>query len=143
MPHRAGFELRLPVAAPVRVTQIYGARYDYYMRNFGLPGHEGIDYGGKDGANIYAAADGVVKLIAKDDGVHPYGNHIRLTHKDGFETIYAHLRGFVPELAQGSAVKRAQVIGYMGSTGNSTGTHLHFSVKRDGAIVDPSLYLRT
>lgn len=138
----ANFRLSLPVGAPARVTQVYGARPEYYAQ-FGLSGHEGTDYGGRDGANIYAAADGVVKLVAKDNGVHPYGNHIRITHRDGYETIYAHLRGFAPELVQSSAVKRGQVIGYMGSTGNSTGTHLHFSVKRNGVIVDPSLYLRT
>lgn len=131
------FALALPVDSPPRITQVYGANYDYYMENFGLPGHEGVDMGGSDGANIYASADGTVKLIARDNGVHAYGNHIRISHADGYETIYAHLRGFVTELTQGDSVRRGQVIGYMGSSGNSTGTHLHFSVKHNGAIIDP------
>lgn len=135
------FTLSLPVDSPARITQVYGANYEYYMANFGLPGHEGIDYGGSDGANIYAAADGTVKLIAKDNGVHPYGNQIRLTHADGYESIYAHLRGFKPELAQGDSVKSGQVIGYLGSTGNSTGLHLHFTLKHNGSIIDPTPYL--
>jgi murein DD-endopeptidase MepM/ murein hydrolase activator NlpD len=115
------------------------------MENFGLPGHEGVDYGGKEGDLVFAAADGVVKLIAKDDGKHPYGNQIRLTHKSGpdtFETIYAHLRGFVSELKQGDTVKAGQQIGTLGSTGNSTGPHLHFSVKKNGALVNPAQFLK-
>lgn len=139
------FTLQSPVTAPLRVTQAYGARYDYYMKEFGLPGHEGVDMGGKDGDPIYAAADGVVKLIAKDDGVHPYGNHVRITHTwhaDTFETVYAHLRGFKTELVQGDTVHAGDVIGYMGSSGNSTGTHVHITLKRNGVIVDPTPYLK-
>jgi lysozyme len=131
----------LPVDTPARVTQPFGVNTtgieDFYTRH-GLPSHEGSDFGGSDGANIYAVADGVVKLIAKDNGVHPYGNHIRITHADGYESIYAHLRGFVTELQQGDSVRREQVIGYMGSTGNSTGTHLHLSIKHNGVIIDPA-----
>lgn len=140
----AQFTLQLPVPAPARVTQAYGARPDYYAQ-FGLPGHEGIDYGGKDGDPICAAANGVVKLIAKDNGVHPYGNHIRITsvwHADTFEHIYAHLRGFKSELVQGDTVHAGDVIGYMGSTGNSSGVHLHLTLKRNGVVVDPTPYLK-
>lgn len=142
----AGFELRLPVDPPIRITQVFGARYDYYMANFGLPGHEGIDYGGSDGAPVYAAAGGTVKLIARDDGKHPYGAHIRLIHKRGpdtFETVYGHLRGFVTELKQGDSVQSGQKIGYLGSTGNSTGPHLHISLKRNGVIIDPTPFFRS
>lgn len=141
----AKFTLQLPVPAPARVTQVYGERVEYY-KQFGLCcGHEGTDYGGKDGDPIYAAADGVVKLIAKDNGVHPYGNHVRITsvwHADTFEHIYAHLRGFKAELVQGDTVHAGDVIGYMGSTGNSSGVHLHLTLKRNGVIVDPTPYLK-
>lgn len=129
---------------PGRVTQVYGARPEYYAQ-FGLDGHEGVDWGGKEGDPVLAAADGVVKLIAKDDGRHAYGNQIRLTHTVGtdvYETIYAHLRGFVTEVKQGDAVKAGQQIGYLGSTGNSSGPHLHFSVKKNGKLVNPSLFLK-
>ena len=135
------FWLLTPVTLPPRITQVYGARPEYYAQ-FGLPGHEGIDYGGSDGAPIYAAADGVVKLIAKDDGKHPYGNHMRITHEGGYESVYAHLRGFVAGLVKGDKVTVGQQIGYMGSTGNSTGTHLHFTLKHEGEIVDPTPYFR-
>jgi murein DD-endopeptidase MepM/ murein hydrolase activator NlpD len=124
------------------ITQVFGARPDYY-RQFGLPGHEGIDYGGRAGDPIYAAAGGAVKLLALDNGVHPYGTHIRITHAHGsetFETIYAHLSAFADGLAVGDAVRAGQRIGAMGSSGNSTGVHLHFSLKRNGAIVDPAPY---
>jgi murein DD-endopeptidase MepM/ murein hydrolase activator NlpD len=139
------FEPQYPVAAPVRVTQVYGARYDYYMENFGLPGHEGEDYGGKDGDPVFAAESGTVKLIAKDDGKHPYGSHIRITHQRGndvYETIYAHLRGFVAGIVQGDKVRTGQQIGYLGNTGNSTGPHLHFSLKKNGALVNPAQFLK-
>lgn len=139
------FTLQLPVTAPMRITQVYGARPDYYQQ-FGLCcGHEGLDAGGKDGDPIYAAADGVVKLIAKDNGVHPYGNHVRITsvwHADTYEHIYAHLRGFKAELVQGDTVHAGDVIGYMGSTGNSTAPHLHITLKRNGVIVDPTPFLK-
>lgn len=138
------FTLQLPVPSPARVTQGYGARPEYYAQ-FGLSGHEGLDYGGKDGDPIYAVADGVVKLIAKDNGVHPYGNHVRITHTwhaDTFETVYAHLRGFKTELVQGDTVHAGDVIGYMGSSGNSTATHLHITLKRNGVVVDPTPYLK-
>lgn len=138
---RAAFKLVSPVDGTLRITQAYGARYDYYMTNFGLPGHEGIDLGGSDGAPILAAADGTIKLIAKDDGVHPYGNQVRITHSGGYETVYAHLRGFQPGLVQGDAVKAGDVIGFMGDTGNSEGVHLHLTLKKDGKIIDPTPYL--
>lgn len=137
------FALQPPTATPFRITQVFGARPEYYAQ-FGLPGHEGVDIGGNDGDLIFAAADGVVKLLAKDDGKHPYGNQIRISSAwgtDTYEVVYAHLRGFKPELVQGDPVRAGDILGYMGSTGNSTGTHLHLSVKHNGVIVDPSLYL--
>lgn len=127
------------------MTQGYGARPEYY-KQFGLPGHEGIDYGGRAGDSIFAAADGTIKLLALDNGVHPYGTHVRVTHVyrgETYETIYAHLSSFAEGLRHGQTVFAGQVIGAMGSTGNSTGVHLHFSLKRNGAIVDPAPYFST
>lgn len=125
----------------MRITQQFGARYDYYMTNFGLPGHEGLDMGGRDGDPVRAAAAGVVKRIVRDNGKHPYGSYMRITHPGGYETIYAHLRGFVAGLMEGDRVRAGQQIGYMGSSGNSTGTHLHLSLKHNGVIVNPSLFM--
>lgn len=139
------FTLQPPVTPPMRVTQAYGARVDYY-KQFGLCcGHEGLDVGGKDGDPIYAAADGVIKLIAPDNGVHPYGAHVRITsvwHADTYEHIYAHLRGFKAGLMQGDTVHAGDVIGYVGDSGNADGIHLHMTLKRNGVIVNPETYLK-
>jgi murein DD-endopeptidase MepM/ murein hydrolase activator NlpD len=136
------FKLTLPVDAPPVITQPYGANPDYYAQ-WGLAGHEGIDYAAAHGAPVYAATWGTIKLLALDDGTHNYGTHIRITHRDfedTYETIYAHLHGFVDGLKQGDWVHGSQLIGYADSTGNSTGSHLHFTLKRNGVIVDPTPY---
>jgi len=133
----------LPMDAPFKTTQKYGANKPYYNK-LGLPeGHEGVDgYGTSD--RVYSVADGVVKLVAKDNSVHPYGNHIRIAHEGGYESIYAHLRGFKDGLVAGSPVVAGQLIGYMGNTGNviksatSSGIHLHLSIKLNGKVIDPA-----
>lgn len=134
--------MRHPVNSPYRITQRYGARPEYYAQ-FGLDGHEGQDYGGALDDSIFAAATGTVKLVAKDNGVHPYGSHIRITHKHGddtYETIYAHLNSFSKDLRVGELVTKGRRIGFMGTTGNSTGVHLHFTLKKNGGIVNPEPY---
>ncbi len=160
----AGFELRHPVAPPIRITQKFGVNPQNYAQ-FGLSGHDGWDYDGALNAPIFAAADGVIKLIAPDNGVHPYGAHLRITSVvggDTFEVIYAHLNKFVVGMKQGDTVKAGQQIGFMGSTGNSDGVHLHMAVKWLGAtargfrqklpdgrelvfekdLIDPALFLK-
>ncbi len=159
-----GFTLRTPVDTPARIAQPFGVNLtgdpDFYTK-WGFPNHEGIDYAGKQGDPVYAAAAGTVKLIAKDDGTAPYGNQVRITHRVGndvYETVYAHLRGFVPGMVQGDDVNAGQQIGFMGNTGNvvkgvSDGTHLHFVLKHIGAtargvttyakdVIDPTPYLK-
>lgn len=120
----------------VRVTQRFGARPQYYAQ-FGFPdGHEGCDFGGESGDFIFACADGIVKVIAPDDGQHPYGNQIRLVHNfegQEYETIYAHLARFVGTLRVGHLVKAGELVAYMGTTGNSSGVHLHLTCKKRGA----------
>lgn len=74
-------------------------------------------------------------------GWHNYGNHVRVTHKHGndvYETIYAHLNTI--NVKAGDYVFRGQELGKMGSTGNSTGTHLHLTLKKNGNIINPSPY---
>lgn len=124
---------------PVRIGQKFGENRtgveDFYTR-FGLPAHEGIDYGGSLNDPVFAAADGVIRVIARDDGVHAYGNHIRLTHTVGeqeYITVYAHLAGFITGWQVGDKVMQGERIGLMGSTGNSSAVHLHFSLKKTGA----------
>jgi murein DD-endopeptidase MepM/ murein hydrolase activator NlpD len=127
-----------------RVSQVYGARPEYY-RKWGLAGHEGIDYAVVVGTPVVAAADGVVHVVQRDAFKHNYGVHVRLKHlHEGVEwqTIYAHL-SFIPVyLKPGVLVKAGSLIGRSGNTGNvQGGGHLHFSVKRDGVIVNPADFL--
>lgn len=104
----------------------------------GEPGnfHNGVDLANDEGTPIYAARKGSVLQVGTTG---PYGNHVRIDHGEGTTTLYAHMIRFVVE--EGQQVSGGQVIGYMGSTGNSTGNHLHFSVFTGGAYVDPMIYI--
>lgn len=94
--------------------------------------HKGIDIGADTGTDIYATLDGVVKYAGVVSG---YGNYIEITHNGGFETAYAHCNELL--VKTGDTVSRGQIIAYVGSTGNSTGPHLHFEVKLNGECRDP------
>ena len=96
--------------------------------------HLGVDFGGKTGTPVYAAADGRVVYAGRLGG---YGNVIKIKHRDGFLTLYAHLHKFRRGIRRGKYVKKGQVIGYIGSTGMSTGPHLHFGLYRNGRPIDP------
>lgn len=102
--------------------------------------HKGVDlaFSEKDSpAPILAVASGTVKLVAYDrDG---YGHYVIIDHGDGIETLYAHMKTVT--VARGEPVYQGQVIGYQGSTGNSTGPHLHFELRINGKHVDPLEYL--
>lgn len=121
-----------------RITSPYGYRvhpiYGYYSL------HNGIDFGAGLGSPLYAAADGVV-LESGYDSV--YGNYLIIDHGyragGGLATRYNHATGYV--VGSGQRVSRGQVVGYVGSTGWSTGPHLHFSVLYNGAYVDPINWL--
>ncbi len=131
------------------ITQPFGVNPQIYHR-FGLPGHEGVDMRALTNTNIYAAFDGVVYEVFRDAKRHAYGIHVRLRHRDGFKTVYAHLAK--PLVTLGDQVKAGQLIGKADSTGASSGAHLHLTLKRDGAtargetrypkdIIDPTPYL--
>lgn len=100
-------------------------------------GHSGLDIAAHMGTPILAADDGeVLKAYWNDDG---YGGLIIIGHPSGYETWYAHLSKF--EVSKGDEVKRGEEIARMGSTGMSTGPHLHLEVRQDGQIVDPLEFL--
>jgi murein DD-endopeptidase MepM/ murein hydrolase activator NlpD/uncharacterized protein YgiM (DUF1202 family) len=141
------FQLNWPVDSR-RVNQGFGENPDTY-KPFGLPGHEGIDLFAPTGANVYAAANGEVTDTGHPQG-HPYGLQIRLKHAAGdqsFHTIYAHLSQSL--VTKGQRVNTGDLIGLADNTGNSFGSHLHLTLKIDGAktpgypagIVDPWPYL--
>ncbi|TFH35326.1 MAG: M23 family metallopeptidase, partial [Anaerolineales bacterium] len=131
------------------VTQKFGVNPHIYSR-FGMPGHEGIDIRALNNSNIYCCADGEVYLVHTNPKSHAYGVHIRIRHKDGYKTVYAHLAQPLVKLNQ--VVTAGQVIGKADSTGASTGSHLHLTLKRDGAtergetsypkdVLDPTAFL--
>lgn len=122
-----------PTTAPM-MTSSYGYRRDPFN---GLAAfHAGIDFPGAFGQPILAAADGKIVFVGQRSG---YGNCIELDHGHGITTRYAHLSGFVAR--RGQRVERGQQIARMGSTGRSTGTHLHFEVRVNGSAVDPRPFL--
>lgn len=97
--------------------------------------HEGLDFSAKTGTPIYATGDGKVKLSGREGG---YGNVVKIDHSYGYETLYAHMSK--TSVKTGQFVKRGDVIGYVGSTGLSTGAHLHYEIHKDGVPVDPVSY---
>ena len=98
--------------------------------------HAGEDIGAPSGTPILAADSGMATVIP--DNGNGYGNYIMINHGGGRVTLYAHMSGFA--ISNGETVSQGQVIGYVGSTGNSTGPHLHFEVRVNGATTDPKQY---
>lgn len=96
--------------------------------------HTGVDLAARTGTPIYAGGDGVITYYKWQSG---YGNKIEIQHVNGYETAYGHLSRFVDGLSAGSKVRQGQVIGYVGSTGQSTGPHLHYEISINGNLVDP------
>jgi murein DD-endopeptidase MepM/ murein hydrolase activator NlpD len=96
--------------------------------------HSGIDWAAPTGTPIMAAGNGMVEKIGTRSG---YGRSIVLSHANGYQTTYNHMSGYARGLEPGARVRQGQVIGYVGSTGLSTGPHLHFEVLVNGRFVDP------
>lgn len=100
--------------------------------------HTGIDLDSRSGTTLYAAASG--KVIRTNRGWGGgYGNHIIIDHGDGFQTLYGHMASF--SVSSGQWVNQGQVLGIMGSTGWSTGVHVHFEIRKNGSAVNPMNYL--
>ena len=114
-------------AAPILLPSVRGAGRGLFM-------HEGVDLVAPAGTPVHAAADGVV-IGAAPNG--RYGNWIRIDHGGKLNTVYGHLEGFAPGLQAGKIVSKGDVIGFVGSTGRSTGAHLHFELLTDGKAVNP------
>jgi murein DD-endopeptidase MepM/ murein hydrolase activator NlpD len=123
----------------VSIAQPFGpSPYAFEPAYGGYPHfHTGIDLAGPFGTPIVAAADGVI--AAADVSTVGYGNHIIIAHAGGLLTLYGHLEAMM--VKPGDAVKAGQVIGLLGSTGNSTGPHCHFEVRVNGTPVDPRPFL--
>ena len=133
-----GLELRVPVEEPFVITQVYGENYTEYMNRYGVHGHNGIDYARDAGYPIYLSADGTLVRIGED--TQGYGNFAVVSHGDGAETLYAHLQNRT-RLILGKEYKQGMMLGTIGSTGHSTGPHLHFGLKIDGMDRDPAEFI--
>jgi murein DD-endopeptidase MepM/ murein hydrolase activator NlpD len=96
--------------------------------------HTGVDFAAPRGTPILAAGNGVIEKAGRDSG---YGNVIIIAHTNGYATVYGHQQGFAKGVTVGSRVRQGQVIGYVGSTGLSTGPHLHFEIRVNDKPVDP------
>jgi murein DD-endopeptidase MepM/ murein hydrolase activator NlpD len=129
---------KLPVAMPVvdtfRFSSPFGYRHD--PKGAGRRMHAGVDLAGPRGTPIYATADGVVITAGRESG---YGNVVKIRHDFGLETVYGHLSRIRAKVGQ--QVSRGVQIGDMGSTGRSTGSHLHYEVRVNDQPVNPMSYL--
>ena len=130
-----GVNIATPLGASLGLSP-YGSSWQAVPRGAtrGLFMHEGMDLVASAGTPVYAAADGVVVGAAPNGR---YGNWIRIDHGGKLATVYGHLMAFAPGIEPGESVARGEVIGFVGSTGRSTGAHLHFEVQNDGKPVNP------
>jgi murein DD-endopeptidase MepM/ murein hydrolase activator NlpD len=127
--------LRTPVQYDV-ISSRFGMRFHPVLQRMQL--HNGIDYAASTGTPVRAAAHGVVAFAGPKG---PNGNLLVLRHAHGYDTYYAHLSRFAPGLRTGSKVTQRQLVAYVGSTGRSTGPHLHFSLKRGERFINPNQQL--
>lgn len=118
------------------ITSGFGLRKDPIT--FEPSFHSGIDIAGRTNDPVYATADGIVESAGWDRS---YGNQVRIAHGNGIETSYFHMSKIVVE--NGQQVTKGQKIGQVGSTGRSTGAHLHYEVRKNSAEVDPTPYLKS
>ena len=129
---------RLPFGLPaqgVRITSDFGVRKDPYRRRSAM--HEGLDMAAPMGTPVVSTAEGVVIFAGRQRG---YGNVVKIRHAFGFETLYAHNSKIRVQVGQ--RVRRGTQIADMGSSGRSTGSHVHYEVRIDGQPVNPSKFTR-
>ncbi|HEU4704277.1 MAG TPA: M23 family metallopeptidase [Sphingomicrobium sp.] len=132
--------IAVPSDKPVKTgafTSGYGVRSDPFQGRAAM--HAGIDLAGTVGTAIFATADGVITDAGYNSG--GYGNLIKIDHGRGIETRYGHLSSMI--VREGQRVKRGELIGRMGSTGRSTGSHLHYEVRIDGRPVNPVPFMKS
>lgn len=128
----------LPSGKPVEkgwLSSGFGRRIDPFSGKKSL--HRGVDFAGKPGSNVIAVASGVVTRAERVAG---FGNIVELRHADGYATRYAHNKKNLVEI--GDVVSKGDTIALLGSTGRSSGPHVHFEVHRNGKVVNPARFLR-
>ena len=121
-------------------TPIDGARLSstYGMRKHPILGynkmHKGVDFAAPKGTPVFAGGDGVIEYAATNGG---YGKYIRIRHNNEYKTAYAHLSNFKKGISKGKRVSQGEIIAYVGSTGNSTGPHLHYEILYQNKQINP------
>lgn len=127
------FLTRKPVrSSSVRLSSGYGMRYHPLLNRRRM--HAGVDWAGPRGTPILAAGRGVIEKAGRHG---QYGNYVRIRHANGYQTAYAHMHRFASGVTEGAKVRQGQIIGYIGTTGLSSGPHLHFEVLVNNRHVDP------
>ncbi|MEQ1789676.1 MAG: M23 family metallopeptidase [Rickettsiales bacterium] len=124
--------LRTPING-ARITSKYGKRLHPIAGYTKM--HRGVDFGAASGTPIYAAGDGIVKRASRNGG---YGNYLKIQHNQKYASAYAHLSRYAKEISPGKHVKQGQIIGYVGTTGSSTGPHLHYEILVNNMQVNPA-----
>lgn len=131
----AAYPNKRPLKGAIEISSEFGLRLNPFGGR-GYEMHEGIDFKGAYGAPVFATAEGAVKQAEYSGG---YGYHVVINHGYGYETLYAHLSDM--EVVVGDRISQGQLIGYLGSTGRSSGPHLHYGIYRQGIPVNPEPYL--
>lgn len=127
------FLMRKPVRGlNIRLTSGFGYRYHPLLNKRVM--HAGIDWAGPTGTPILAAGKGVIEQAGRKG---TYGNYVRIRHANGYKTAYAHMNRIAPGMHPGAKVRQGQIIGYIGTTGMSTGPHLHYEILVGKRQVDP------
>lgn len=130
-------ETLYPAGRPIKkgwISSYFGMRNDPFTGKRAM--HKGMDFAGKDGSDVIAVAAGVVTWVGEKHG---YGELVEINHGKGYVTRYGHNKKLLVEI--GDRVKQGQTIGKMGSSGRSTGPHVHFEVLRNGKVVNPTKYI--
>ncbi|MBE7636575.1 peptidoglycan DD-metalloendopeptidase family protein [Sneathiella sp. P13V-1] len=123
--------MRTPIDG-ARLTSRFGKRKHPILGYTKM--HRGADFGAPRGTPIMAAGNGVVEMAARNGA---YGNYVRIRHTSEYKTAYAHMKGYAKGIRKGARVKQGQIIGYVGTTGRSTGPHLHYEVLKSGRQINP------
>lgn len=126
--------LRAPLSFSARISSRFGMRTHPITRR--RRAHNGIDYAAPSGTQVLCVADGTVTAKGWDSG--GGGNRLWIRHAQGLESGYLHLRGYAKGISVGTRVRQGQVIGYVGSTGMSTGPHLDYRIRKLGKYIDPT-----
>ncbi|NIK25601.1 peptidoglycan DD-metalloendopeptidase family protein [Paenibacillus lupini] len=132
-----GGKLGMPIRGTYRISSNFGYRIHPITGVKKL--HAGIDFAAKQGTDIFAAESGVVLVARVTSG---YGNTVIIDHGNGLWTLYGHIRNGGIKVKEGQSVKKGQKIAEVGSTGDSTGPHLHFEVRKNQTAVNPTSYLK-